>query len=81
MAKKHDYDGACKPSSCFDTFSVGVFKWISRARGEGMKRGKVKVRVSGKCKNAEAVYDRARKIVVALDDGVYDGPKNVKVKL
>ena len=47
-----DYDGSCKPggpsgySGCA-TFSVGIFQWVPRGSGKGLKRGKVVQRIKG----------------------------------
>jgi hypothetical protein len=41
-----DYDGACDPaksrSRSMQTFSVGVFQWLPKKSGKGLKRGPVK---------------------------------------
>lgn len=83
----HSYDGKCAPAKPGEfkhipqmTFSVGVFEWVTTRSGAGIKRGPVKVRVSGPVQDAPRVYDRANQIVVELDAGHYAGPKNVKVK-
>lgn len=83
----HDYSGACAPETTssgrskthgFETFSVGIFEWLEKSRG-GVKKGKVKVRVSGPTSEPEKVYTCAKAICVALDKGAYDGPKSVRV--
>ena len=82
---KHDFDGACIPKegviSSYKNFSVGVFQWVPKARGKGLKRGPVKVRVSGLCQSSELVFSVARGIVEALDENRYNGPKTVKVAI
>ena len=81
---KHGYEGACAPGggvSCSwnqETFSVGIFEWVPRSCGKGVKRGKVKVRVSGPVDMPERVYARADAVVAELDAGTYTGPKNVR---
>ncbi len=59
---KWDYDGQCAPASTqvrFDTFSVGIFQWLPKSRGKGLKRGKVVARVKGSTSDAEMVYAEA----------------------
>lgn len=77
----HGYSGACAPGAhpMGETFSYGIFQWIPKASGKGHKRSTVKVRVSGRCENADAVRRRTEEIVAALDAGTYQGPKNVRV--
>lgn len=82
----HDFEGGCAPGAANvlayasqETFSVGIFEWISNSSGKGCKRSAVKVRVKGAFSNPEAVYAKAREIVSLLDKGVYAGPKNVTV--
>lgn len=81
---RHYVDGSCDPRkfpSMFKTFSVAVFEWIA-AKGTttGGKCGPAKVRVSGRCADAEAVYACASGVALALDLGNYNGPKFVRVK-
>jgi hypothetical protein len=84
-AGKHGYDGKCAPSAdvtCFwarETFSLGVFEWVPRACGKGLKRGRVKVRVSGPFDQPERVHAKAASIVAELDAGTYTGPKSIRV--
>ena len=88
----HAWDGKCMPdkegkdwmsrSGIWESFSVGIFAWEPRAKGRGLKRGLVKVRVRGWCSHPEAVYARAEEIVKMLDKGEYFGPlvSNLKYK-
>lgn len=85
-AGQHGYDGACMPGGAHEcksfmqeTFSVGVFEWVAKSSGKGVKRGPVKVRVRGPFSEPEKVFDKAREIAAALDAGTYSGPKNVTV--
>lgn len=78
----HEFDGACIPvgvraSSTQSAFSVGIFEWVPTKRGDGAKRGAVKVRVRGSCAHPQRVYDKAAEIAQALDTGTYTGPKVV----
>ena len=67
----HGYSGACAPGvgdwTSQKTFSVGVFKWVSGAKG--LKRSKVVYRISGPMSAAQAVYDRAEAVCDLLDAG------------
>ncbi len=57
-----DYDGACRPGTTSmwnETFSVGVFQWVYKASGKGLKRGKTVKRIIGTVENPEAVYAKA----------------------
>lgn len=63
-----------------EMFSVGIFQWVPRASGTGVKRGPVKVRVEGRVVDARLVAAKARAICELLDIGAYTGPKNVKVR-
>lgn len=66
------YDGHCKPqngvnySSMWATFSVGVFQWLPKARGKGLKRGKVVKRFSGPTNHPEIVYQKAEAYIAEL---------------
>ena len=79
---KYDFDGSCKPGEGYagqSTFSVGIFPILPKASGKGTKRGAVVVRVKGLCSDPGSVYERAREICKALEEGKYQGPKNVSV--
>lgn len=80
----HWFDGKCKPNtenfhSSMQNFSLGIFEWVARDSGKGIKRSSVKVRVSGSVSCPEKVEEKAKEIVALLDAGMYEGPKNVKV--
>jgi hypothetical protein len=67
-----DFAGACAPdqpqhSSTWLTFSVGVFQWLPKAGGKGLKRGKVVQRIKGYVSNPQECYDRAQRIVDGLN--------------
>ena len=57
-----DYHGEFDPARGwhFTTFSVGIFQWVMRADGKGLKRGKVLERIRGYANNREDVYRRAQ---------------------
>lgn len=92
---KHSYAGSCGPmgmgipgakpfqwygSIPQETFSVGVFQWVLLKSGKGVKRGPVKVRVSGRVDDAAKIAAKAQAICELLDLGAYTGPKNVTVR-
>ncbi len=60
-----DYDGAYDPNKPHafhsETFSVGVFQWVKRASGKGLKRTAVVKRIRGSVSNPEEVYSEAQK--------------------
>jgi len=63
-----DYDAGCKPgwssrSSSQLTFSVGVFQWVPKLSGEGIKRAKVIKRFKGYMSNPEIVYTAAENYI------------------
>jgi hypothetical protein len=68
-----DFSGHCAPrenwkcGSPWQTFSLGIFQWVPKASGEGLKRGKVVRRVSGKRSDPKPVYDAARAICDELN--------------
>jgi len=72
-AFKHGFDGACKPGGAvfgaYHTFSVGIFQWLPKSGGKGLKRSAVKYRIKGRYDNAEAVYARAREVCAMFDSG------------
>ena len=80
---EHSYSGSCAPGqskfSRFQTFSVGVFEWLPKASGKGLKKSKVKVRISGSSSQPDIVYREAERVAYALDKGTYKGPKNVRM--
>lgn len=71
-AYKHDFDGAWSPGEMTphcETFSVGIFQWIPKVNGKGLKKSAVKFRVRGKTSEPEKVYKHARRICDMLDNG------------
>ena len=83
-AGSHGFSGSCSPTSCgewgghYHTFSYGIFEWVPKAGGKGLKKSAVKVRVSGNINNEAVVRKECERIIVLLDAGTYTGPKNVK---
>ena len=80
----HAFSGEFMPSkrqlSGQQTFSVGIFEWLAKANGRGVKRGAVKVRVKGPIHTEQAVLDKAREIAHQLDTGSYQGPRTVAAR-
>ena len=66
VAFQFDFDGACIPpaygNSVFRTFSVGIFQWVPKSSGKGLKRGKAIKRIRGSTANSREVLDRAEKM-------------------
>ena len=85
-ALKHDYSGSCAPQyagqqvlTMQNTFSVGIFQWLPKASGKGLKKSAVIVRVKGYISEPEKVYQKAKEICLQLDNGLYKGKKSVSV--
>ena len=77
---KHGFSGSYSRSDRivkYDTFSVGVFEWLMKSSGKGVKKSKVKVRVKGDTNNHNQVFYAAIEIARMLDLGTYNGPKTV----
>ena len=68
-----DFDGACAPQKAhaghWETFSLGIFQWIPKANGKGLKRGKVFRRVRGRTDSPDEAFALARLIVAELNGG------------
>jgi len=65
-----DFDGQCAPGKLWSgglTFSVGIFQWIPKRGGRGLrgeiKHGPVVQRVKGSTSNPNEVFNKAREIV------------------
>lgn len=77
-AYQWDFGGSCAPknagagwgSRC-ETFSLGIFQWVPKSGGRGLrgqlKRGKVIRRVKGFTAAPEEAYAKARAIVAGLN--------------
>ena len=75
----HDFDGSCAPVKGgveWGTFSVGIFQWIPKSSGKGLKRSAVKYRIRGRVSNAGSVYSRARTVCKKFDDGWFPKSKS-----
>ena len=60
-------------------FSLGVFQWVPKSGGKGLKKSAVKVRVKGFVRNTANVYDKAREICLKLDAGETISQKSISV--
>lgn len=82
---KHGFDGSCAPStpgagwSGQIGFSVGVFQWLPKSGGKGVKRGPVKIRVKGYMKDADKVYAMANELCAKLNAGWVPDRKSMTV--
>ena len=81
-AYKHDYSGSCAPTHPYagGSFSVGIFQWVPKASGKGLKKTAVKYRVKGFSSNPEPVYARAEEICRMFDEGKDLGKKSEFVR-
>ena len=86
---RHSYSGECAPGSNykgpvpttnFSTFSVGIFQWIPKASGKGLKKSPVKFRIKGYTSDPQKVYDLATKLCRAFDGGWKPDTKSETVK-
>lgn len=65
-----DFDGACAPGGGWAThltFSLGIFQWVPKSGGKGLKRGKVIKRVKGYMSAPDEAFEKARGIVAGLN--------------
>ena len=53
----------------FETFSIGIFRWVPTKDGKGLKRGKAIMRLKGLTKDPEPVFRRAEALCDELDAG------------
>lgn len=72
VAWEYDWDGAYVPGSEFmascRTFSVGIFQWVPKVGGKGLKRSAVKTRIRGLVANPQEVYQKAREMCDKLNN-------------
>lgn len=81
---KHDYSGSCAPGGAVysnqQTFSVGVFQWLPKANGKGLKKSAVKLRVRGYSSQPGKVYHYAETACDDMDMGIPYEMKSITVK-
>lgn len=75
-AGRWDFDGDCAPATDGDrlvawytSFSVGVFQWLTKADGKGLKRSPAACRVKGWVSRPDQAYAVAREVVRRLEAG------------
>ena len=70
---QHDFSGSYSPGGIIiasqRTFSVGIFKWIAKANGKGLKKSAVIHRVRGYVSDPDEVYTVAGNLCDYFDDG------------
>jgi hypothetical protein len=81
---KHDYSGSCAPekdtiSAWNTTFSVGIFQWLPKSSGKGLKKSAVKFRIKGDSSDTEKVYKKAKEICRIMNGGFVPGTKSMTV--
>lgn len=83
FAGKHDYDKQSAEvfanAVSFNSFSIGIFKWVLSNDGKRLKRGKVVVRIQAPTGKKEEAFKFAENVVNDLDNGTWDGRKTVKI--
>lgn len=83
LVGKHDYDeiSAEKFASWNGkSFSVNIFRWVLKKDGKSLKQSKGIVRVHGSPLIRDRVFEMCKNIVKDLDNGEWDGRKNVIIK-
>ena len=79
---KHDYSGSWSPGQApgmCQTFSVGVFQWLPKANGKGLKKSAVKLRVRGSSSYPGKVYHYAETACDDFDMGIPYEMKTITV--
>lgn len=83
---RHDFSGGYAPgnsrpygNNC-ETFSVGIFKWVPKSNGKGLKKSTVVHRVKGYSSSPDIVYDAAQKLCEKMDNGFVPKNKSTFVK-
>lgn len=67
-AFQYDYYGEFDPNhnlhpyARHETFSVGIFQWLPKSNGKGLKKSAVIKRIRGLCSNPQDVYDKAKNL-------------------
>jgi hypothetical protein len=82
-AYKHDYSGSCAPgkSQSFGNamFSVGIFQWLPKSSGKGLKKSAVKFRIKGNSSSPKVVYETAERWCKMMDKGVRPSTKSMTI--
>jgi hypothetical protein len=80
---EYDFDGSCAPYHNvirYKTFSVGIFQWLPKSGGKGLKKSPVIVKICGRSDRPGEVYEKAHEICGRLRDGEYEGPRKLWVR-
>lgn len=82
-AYSHDYSGNCGPGQSQALmnvmFSVGIFQWLPKSSGKGLKKSAVKFRIKGNVNDAEKVYSQAKIICDKMNNGFIPKKKSMTV--
>jgi hypothetical protein len=82
-AYNHDFSGSCAPRGSGNfgntTFSVGIFQWLPKASGNGLKKSVVKFRIKGNTGDSKKVYKIAEHWCKMMDKGVMPKTKSMMV--
>jgi len=80
---EYGFSGSCAPhcdNYGHKTFSVGVFQWLPKSGGKGLKKSPVIVRVYGRSDYPGEVCEKALEICEQLKNGTYVRPKKLWVR-
>ena len=77
----YDWSGSCAPARLgaytnWVTFSVGIFKWVAKSSGKGLKRSAVVYRIKVCTKDEERIYSRAEYVCDEMDMGIFPTKKS-----
>jgi hypothetical protein len=82
-AYKHDYSGSCAPGQSQAVmnimFSVGIFQWLPKSSGKGLKKSAVKFRIKGNSSSPKAIYKTAEHWCKMMDKGVMPSTKSMTI--
>jgi hypothetical protein len=71
---QYDFDGACAPhtglTANWESFTLGIFQWVAKSGGKGLKRSKIIQKVKGQSKDPGPAYEKARKLVATLNQAL-----------
>jgi hypothetical protein len=73
QAYKYDFDGACAPGSGWalhQTFSYGIFQWLPKKSGIGLKRSKVVKRIRGHVMDEAKIKQQAQDFCNTLNANI-----------
>lgn len=76
---RYDYDERTRCLPYFESFSIGIFRWVLKGNGKSLKKESAKVRVVGGSAARKKMLEKCEEIRKQLDAGTYKGPKTVRV--